>query len=236
MRAFIVDDEAPARRIIRTYLEDFPDVSVVGEAADGLSALELVPALRPDLLFLDIQMPGADGFEVLEKLGEQGPLPGIVFSTAYDQHAVRAFEVRAIDYLLKPFDRVRFREAVRRVLETVPRGRSRASSAPQRILVREGAATIPVALDEVVWIEAAGDYAKVHVDGRAHLATRPLGHLAEELDPASFLRVHRSAVIRVEAIARVRSDGSGGLFATMADGAEVRVSRKHARELRARMR
>ena len=249
MRAIIADDEAPARRIVRQYLADFPDVTVVAEAANGLEAEEAVRQHAPDLLFLDVQMPGRTGFEVVDALRQRGtPLPRIVFSTAYDQYAVRAFEVAAVDYLLKPYDRARFSEAVRRALAppASPDGTLDGLAAlldereprryPERLLVRDGASVVPVETAEIVWAEASGDYSTLHATGgRAFLVSQRLGELSDKLDPERFLRVHRSAIVALAALRGLEGDGSGGYHATLVDGTALRVSRTYAGALRDRL-
>ena len=255
MRAVIADDEAPARRIIRQYLADFPEVEVVAEAANGIEAEAAVREHAPGLLFLDVQMPGRTGFEVVEALRLAPPpaVPRIVFSTAYDQYAVRAFEVAAVDYLLKPYDRARFAEAVGRALGDPPEAsgggegpsldaiaglldaRQRPAYA-ERLLVRDGARVIPVETAEIVWAEAAGDYTTLHATGgRSYLVGQRLGALAERLDPERFVRVHRSAVVALAALRGLEPDGSGGYHATLVDGTALRVSRTHAPALRDRL-
>ncbi|MEM6327385.1 MAG: LytTR family DNA-binding domain-containing protein [Bacteroidota bacterium] len=249
MRAVIADDEAPARRIVRQYLDDFPEVKIVAEATNGIEAEAAVREHLPGLLFLDVQMPGRTGFEVVDALRAAPPraLPRIVFSTAYDQYAVRAFEVAAVDYLLKPYDRARFAEAVQRALAPAePRADLDAFAAllderqprryPERLLVRDGASVVPVETAEIVWAEAAGDYTTLHATGgRAFLVGQRLGELVDRLDPERFLRVHRSAVVALTALRGLDPDGSGGYHATLVDGTALRVSRSYAPALRDRL-
>ncbi len=249
MRTVIADDEAPARRLIRQYLADFPEVEIVAEAANGIEAEALIREHRPDLLFLDVQMPGRTGFEVIDALHLAPPeaMPRIVFSTAYDQYAVQAFEVAAVDYLLKPYDRARFADAIRRVLasgETTSAlgelaalldARQRPTYS-ERLLVRDGARVIPVETAEILWAEASGDTTTLHATGgRAHLVGQRLGAMAERLDPQRFVRVHRSAVVALAALRGLEPDGSGGFRATLVDGTALRVSRTYAPALRDRL-
>lgn len=247
-RALIVDDEAPARRMVRDALAaSAADVAVVGECANGPEAVAAVDEAEAagapvGLLFLDVQMPGLTGFEVLEAIAERGlATPAVVFSTAFDQHAVRAFEVAAVDYLLKPFTQARFEEAVGRALAAPDRATEAVRAArpafAERLLVEDGGVFVPVATADVLWVEAAGDYAKLHTrraDGGAktYLAGQGIGALAERLDPAKFARVHRSTVVALDALRALERDNSGGFVARLADGAVVRVSRTYADAIR----
>lgn len=241
MKTFIVDDEPPARAIIKEYLEDFPQLEVAGEFEGGREAAAAINEEKPDLVFLDIQMPGLDGFEVLEHLEHW---PHIIFSTAYDRYAVRAFEVNAVDYLLKPYDRSRFAEAVGRVLEegdTGPdledlagllRDRGEESALNRRIFVRVGRKIVPVDLDEVLWIEAEGDYSVLHTEDDQYTCSTGIGELEKKLDGSRFVRIHRSSMVAVEAIDHLTSDGSGGYIARLSDGSRIRVSRSYADQIR----
>lgn len=241
MRAILVDDEPPARELLREYLAEFPQITVVAECGSGRAAVETVRRLEPDLLFLDVQMPGLDGLQVLEQLER---LPQVVFSTAYDSFAVKAFEAGAVDYLLKPYSRERFRKAVERVLERrTPEGadadrllallaRARSPAHLERLLVRVGERIVPIDTGEIVWIEASGDYTRLHTRGKGYLCSLGIGALEERLDPARFLRVHRSAIVALSAIEHVASDGAGGFEATMCDRSRVRVSRSYAPRIR----
>lgn len=241
MNTFIVDDEPPARAIIREYLQEFPELDVVEEFGSGREAVEAINRRKPDLVFLDIQMPGLDGFEVLEELEHW---PHIIFSTAYDRYAVRAFEVNAVDYLLKPYDRERFAEAVGRVLEKSPEGpelddvagllRDRAadSALGDRLFVRVGRKIVPVDLKEVLWIEAEGDYSILHTEDEEYTCSTGIGDLEEKLESSRFFRVHRSSMVAVDAIDHLTSDGSGGYIARLGDGTRVRVSRSYSDKIR----
>ncbi len=248
VRTVIVDDEPPARALLREYLAEVPEVEVAAEAGSGAEAVEVIRREQPDLVFLDVQMPGATGFEVLERLAAAGdPLPAVIFSTAYDRYAFDAFEVSAVDYLLKPYSAERLRTAVGRALDrlrtTAPTDLDRiarllAAREPavpfsDRLFVRVGARIVPVRAEDVRWAEAAGDYTRLHTEGETFVAGLPLGALAERLDPARFVRVHRSTVIAVDALRHLESDGSGGYVATLVGGTRVRVSRSYAGAVRA---
>ena len=249
-RALIVDDEAPARRLVRDALAGLAvPVEVAGECANGAEAVAAVARAEAagapvGLMFLDVQMPGLGGFEVLERVAARGLIvPPVVFSTAFDRHAVRAFEVAAVDYLLKPFTRARFAEAVGRALAAAPDAAARAAEAarrparyPDRLLVEDGGVFVPVAVADVVWAEAAGDYTKLHTltsaGRRTYLASQGIGALADRLDPARFARVHRSTVVALGALRALERDNSGGFVARLEDGATVRVSRTYADAIR----
>ncbi len=214
------------------------DLKVVGECANGLEAVQSVlEAASPiGLLFLDVQMPGLTGFEVLDEIGRRDVvMPAVVFSTAFDQFAVRAFEVAAVDYLLKPFTQARFEEALdralqqpaERVLEVV-----RPTTYPSRLLVEDGGVFVPVPVGDVLWAEAAGDYTTLHTRTRTYLASQGIGALSERLDPVQFARVHRSTVVALDALHALERDNSGGFIARLVDGSTVRVSRTYADTIR----
>ena len=245
-RALIVDDEAPARRMVRDALDRLAaPVEVSGECANGPDAVAAVTEAERDgapigLLFLDVQMPGLTGFEVLDALRQRGVVvPAVVFSTAFDQHAVRAFEVAAVDYLLKPFTQARFAEAVGRALDAEPDAPQRAVQAAQpyarRLLVESGGVFVPVATDDLLWAEAAGDYTRLHTAGGTYLASQGIGALTDRLDPARFARVHRSTVVALDALRALERDTSGGFTVRLIDGAVVRVSRTYADTIRRMM-
>jgi two-component system LytT family response regulator len=242
MRAVIVDDEPLARQIIREYLADFPDVKVVGECKNGRQAVRIINEEKPGLVFLDIRMPGMDGFEVLEHLKS---IPRIIFSTAYNDFAIKAFEVNAVDYLLKPYDRKRFAKAVRRAMDRheVSRGdferivkllqeARQTSKYPSQIFVRVGRKIIAVQTEQVLWIEAEGDYTKLHTEEGSHLSNLSLNALEGRLDPAKFVRLHRSSIVARRAVKQLKSDGEGGFVAMLQNGAQIRVSRAYATKMR----
>lgn len=238
MRAVIVDDEAPARALLREYLGAHPEVEIVGECANGFEAAKTIPALAPDLVFLDVQMPKLDGFEVLELIA---PGPAVVFCTAYDEFALRAFEVHAVDYLLKPFGRERLAEALQRVREragaapspAVLAGAARAPGAfAERLIVRDGAEIHVIPLETVDLLEAQDDYVAIHAGKKQWLKQQPLGEIADTLDPARFVRVHRSHVVALERIARIEPYGKDSKVAVLKDGREVPVSKAGYQRLR----
>lgn len=256
-RVAIVDDEPLARESLRRLLAEDPEIEIVAECGDGRAAPNVLREARPDLVFLDVRMPGADGFEVLARLAPH-ERPLVVFVTAFDRYALQAFEVHAVDYLLKPFDDQRFYAALARAKETLrrervvdasrrladlleavgPAGASHAST-PQgpipRIPVPHAGRVELVDVDEIVWIEAAGQYVRLHTTGgRVHLLRDSLASLGERLDPARFLRVHRSAIVALDRVRRLdRTPGGGRVL--LDDDEWVPVSRSHVAELRARL-
>ncbi|MGA2689096.1 MAG: LytTR family DNA-binding domain-containing protein [Candidatus Korobacteraceae bacterium] len=243
MRALIVDDEPLARRGVSLRLQKFGDIEIVGECGDGSSAMEKILELSPDVVFLDIQMPGMSGFEVLRSLPKEN-LPGVIFLTAYEQHALQAFEVHALDYLLKPVDDERFAAAIdrarrltdsasktqmaERILAMLGRGSEKYTS---RFVVRTGSRMQIVLAEDTDWISAAGDYAEVHVRGRAHLLRETMNSLQQKLDPAKFLRIHRSRMVRTGCIVELRGIDNREYIVKLSDGSEHRSSRTYADRL-----
>jgi two-component system LytT family response regulator len=237
IRVMIVDDEPIARRTLRLMLTPDAEIEVVDEC-DGRRAVEQIRLQRPDVVFLDIQMPGMDGFAVLERVGIE-VIPAVVFVTAHDDYALRAFDVAAVDYLLKPFDDDRFSATVRRVKAAV-RGRganARAGPSPylQRFLVRQGATLSLVPVGEVDWIEAADYYASLHVGARVHLLRQTMTELERRLDPTNFLREHRSCILTLGKVRAVVPVARGEYAAVLADGRQVRIGRGRVEELQRRL-
>jgi two-component system, LytTR family, response regulator len=241
LRVVIVDDEAPARGLLREYLAAHPGIEVVGECANGFEAVKVIGEQAPDLVFLDIQMPKLDGFEVLELLERP---PAIVFVTAYDEYALKAFEVHAVDYVLKPVTRERLAESLTQARARL--GAAAVAPAPspatlaaaarppgtyvERLLVKDGPNVHVIPVDRVDWIEAQDDYVGIHAEGKTHLKPQPLAEVAAGLDPARFVRVHRSYVLNVERLARLELYAKDSYLAVLKDGKELPVSRSgHAR-------
>ncbi|RKY15366.1 MAG: DNA-binding response regulator [Planctomycetota bacterium] len=233
----IADDEPLARATLRRLLERDHELILVGSAAHGQAAVDAVREHAPDLLLLDVQMPGLDGFGVLAALSPD-ELPAVVFVTAHDRYALDAFEVEAVDYLLKPFDDARFTQAIERAKLRARAGRASGASsreALRRLAVRHRGRIDLVPLDEVRWIESADQYVRLHCDDGVHLLRESMSHLEDTLDAARFLRVHRSAMV---AVARLRSlelapGGTGKLL--LDDGSELPVARSRLAEVRARL-
>jgi two-component system, LytTR family, response regulator len=245
IRALIVDDEPPARRRLRALLCAEPDVEVAGECGDGREAVERIRALRPDLVFLDVQMPEAGGFDVVAAVGP-GRMPAVVFVTAYDEFALRAFEVHALDYLLKPFDTERFRAALHHAREHLRRKRTGELEGRlvslleglrpppaylERIPVRSGARIHLVPVDDVDYLEADDNYVRLHAGARTHLLRETLGALEARLDPARFLRVHRSLVVNLSRVAELESLGGGEYVLALTTGARLVSGRSYRAKL-----
>jgi two-component system, LytTR family, response regulator len=228
VRVLIVDDEEPARRKIRRLLSGESDVEIVGEAATGNEAIAAIRRLEPDLVFMDVQMPPPDGFGVIDALGSRDT-PDVVFVTAFDEHALRAFEVRALDYLLKPVTAARFRDALERARERLQRG-SVAPAAPRplvRILVRDGSKAVLLALDRVDRIEADGNYVRLHSAGKSFPVRMAIGVLGARLDSEKFLRISRSAIVRLDAIKELHPWFHGDYHVVMTDGARLTWTRRY---------
>ncbi len=242
LRALIVDDEAPARALLREYLGAEAGIEVAGECANGFEAVKAIGETRPDIVFLDVQMPKLDGFEVLELLEDP---PAVVFCTAYDEFALKAFEVHAVDYLLKPFGRERLAEALARVRERLagppapppePAKLAAAARPPgqylERLLVRDGSKVHVIPLERLDYVEAQDDYIAIHSEGKTWLKHEALADLANGLDPARFVRTHRSYVVNVERIARLELYAKDSRVAILADGRQLPVSRSGYSRLR----
>lgn len=238
IRVVIADDEPLARERVRELLGQRHDVAVIGEARDGEEAVRMICDTAPDLLLLDVQMPGLDGFEVLAALGPE-QTPAVVFITAFDEYAVRAFEVRALDYLVKPFPRARFHQAVDRAIAR-PRDldaiRDLLANAPRsrltRFVVRAADAIYFVKAADVAWIESAGNYVKLHAGGGEHIVRTSLRELEQRLDPALFVRVHRSAVVNLDFIKKLEPYFHGEYVITLKDGSRLTSSRSYSARLR----
>ena len=243
MRALIVDDEPLARRGVALRLKRFKDVDVIGECGDGRSAVGKILELSPDLVFLDVQMPGMDGFDVLRAVPKE-KLPRVIFLTAYEEHALRAFEVHALDYLLKPVDDQRFAVAIgraRNILDSasktvmVERLVQMLNEASEkyisRFTVKTGSRIQIVLAEDVEWIGAAGDYAELHAYRRAYLLREPLSSLEQKLNPKKFLRIHRSRIVRAGGIQELRAIDNREFIVKLSDGSEHRSSRTYAERL-----
>ena len=235
VRIAIVDDERPARDALREYLAGEPDVEIVAECANGFEAVKAVANLRPDLLLLDVQMPKLDGFEVLELVGRE---TAVIFTTAYDEYALRAFEVHAIDYLLKPFGPERLREALGRARERLARPQTGAPAATAvaaaarppgawllRIVIRDGADVHVVPIDKIDYIETQDDYVAVRTGERVLLKEQTMADLERQLDPRRFVRIHRSVLLNLDRLVRLEPTGKESRMAVLRDGRRLPVSR-----------
>lgn len=233
IRTLIVDDEPLARSNLAVLLRADPEIGIVGECGSGEQALGEIRVANPDLLFLDVQMPVCDGFDVLELLGRNLP-PAIVFVTAYDQYALRAFEAGALDYLLKPFDNTRFELALSRAKQRIRLGRDRAPKL-ERVVIKNAGQISFVKISEIDWIEAADYYACLHVGARSHLLRRSLSDLEEDLDPNVFCRVHRSSIVNLERVRGLKVTPDGEYEVLLDTGTSLRLSRRYRKQLQERL-
>ncbi|KGF81134.1 LytR family transcriptional regulator [Massilia sp. JS1662] len=247
MRVIIVDDEPLARAVLREHLGPHPDVEIVGECANGFEAVKAIAELAPDLVFLDIQMPKLDGFEVVELAGAK---THYVFVTAYDQFALRAFDVHALDYLLKPFTRERLAQALAHARERLaaPAAQGEATMRAlvseaqarhqplERILIRDGARVQVIPVARIDYIEAQDDYVAICSEGRQWLKNQRMAELESQLDPQAFLRVHRSYIVNLGTIARIEPTGKDGHCAVLKSGARIPISRSGYQKVRDLMR
>jgi len=234
IRALVVDDEPLARSNVTVLLRRDPDVDLLGECSSGIEALAQIRCMQPDLLFLDVQMPECDGFDVLELLGSATP-PAIVFVTAYDQYALRAFEAGALDYLLKPFDDARFRRALDRAKATLAHGTLTRPPISSRLILKDRGEVLFVKAADIDWIEAANYYACLHVGARTHVLRRSLVELESELDPAQFCRIHRATIVNLERIRSMELKDDGEYQVVLETGARLRLSRRFRRRLQSRL-
>lgn len=233
IRTLIVDDEPLARSNLAVLLRLDPDIEIVSECSSGAEALTQIRNTKPDLLFLDVQMPECDGFDVLELLGRDLPA-AVVFVTAYDQYALRAFEAGALDYLLKPFDNARFERALRRAKEKIAHD----GNLPRKLdcFVIKSAGRIEfVKISEVDWIEAADYYACLHVASRTHLLRRSMSELDRELIPAVFCRIHRSAIVNLDRVRGLKVGEDGEYEVVLENGTRLPLSRRYRKQLQSRM-
>jgi len=252
IRTMIVDDEPPARRNLRALLKGVPDVELVKECGNGGEAVCQIRALQPDLVFLDVQMPEMDGFEVLENLAGN-PLPVIIFVTAYDQYALKAFEVSALDYLLKPFDDARFHRALAQARRQIARqdaselglkllalmgAREVKTDAPRyltRLMVKTAGRVIFIRAEEIDWIEAYDNYVRLHVGGKGRLLRQTMNELEAALNPGQFARIHRSTIVNLDRVKELRSHFNGEHLVILCDGTELKLSRSRKEWLERRL-
>jgi two-component system LytT family response regulator len=247
IRALIVDDEPLARERIRTLLAEEPDVEIVGECSDGREAVDAIRRLEPDLVFLDVQMAEMDGFAVLDEIGPEH-IPAVIFVTAYDRHALRAFEVHALDFLLKPFDRERFGRALqrikdhlqyaspgvlnRRILSLLEDLKRPQPGYVERLALKTGGRVSFIKADEIDWIEGEGNYARLHVAKQSHLIRETMNQLEARLDPARFLRIHRSTIVNTERIKEIQPLFNGAYGVLLKDGTRLTLSRGYRERLK----
>ena len=237
IRAILADDEVLARQKLRQLLRDEPEIEIVGESSTAAETIELVRATKPEILFLDIRMPGMDGFDIVGALSAETTLtmPSIVFTTAYDQFAVRAFEIHAVDYLLKPFTAERLHAAIRRVLaraqpQDVPTTQSSHSSPDgskfsTRLVFKSRGRIVFLPVSDIRWIGAEENYVRVCTDTENHLLRETMAHIEERLDPEIFLRVHRSSIVNLQYVKEVRSEPNGDFTVVLINGQKLPMSR-----------
>jgi len=245
IRALIVDDEPLARTRVRVLLEPVSEVTIVGECTNGLHAVRAILKLQPDLVFLDIQMPELNGFEVIQTIGPE-KMPAVIFVTAYDRYAVKAFEVHAVDYLLKPFDRSRFLGAVERALHEI--SLRKATGLPKnvralldtvqterqitpRILAKSGGRVTILTIDQIDWIEAVGNYIQLHVGRETHLLRETMRNMEHRLPPDRFARIHRSTIVNVDRILELHQHFHGDYVVMLKDKTRLILSRRYRRRL-----
>jgi len=249
IRTLVVDDEVMARERICGLLAQEPDVEVVGECADGLQAVHAIQRLSPDLVFLDVQMPAVDGFAVIREVGVER-MPMVVFVTAYDQYALQAFEVHAVDYLLKPFDRDRLQRCLdharqqRQRIEAGELGRSLLALVKdyrpeqkheERLVIKSGGRVFFVRAEEIEWIEAAGNYVRLHLKDQAHLFRETMNQIEARLDPQRFFRIHRSRIVNTERIKELQPWFNGEFIVVLQNGTQLRLSRSYREKLEERL-
>jgi two-component system LytT family response regulator len=247
IRTLVVDDEPLARRRLRALLADEPDIDVVGEAGSGTAAVKAIAGERPDLVFLDVQMPGLDGFEVLRATSGTHQ-PFVIFVTAHDEHAIRAFEVQAVDYLLKPVVESRFREAVRRAVTRLRQGtqkdlardmaqllekmsRPPAPAASARIPIRRDGRVNFVRVEDIDWVEADGDFVRLHAGKEAHVLRETMAQIEAKLPPGDFVRIHRSIIVNAGRVSEVQPWFKGDYVLIMHDGTKLRSGRTYRRSV-----
>jgi two-component system LytT family response regulator len=233
IRALVVDDEPLARSNLTVLLRRDPEIELVRECGSGTEAIAEIRGSKPDLVFLDVQMPECDGFDVLEMLGGELP-PAVVFVTAYDQYALRAFEAGALDYLLKPFDDARFDLALGRAKERIAREKSPLPTL-ERFAVKSAGQVSFLKISEIDWVEAADYYSCLHVGARTHLLRRSMAELDQELDQTVFCRIHRSTIVKLDRVRGMKLNESGEYDVLLEDGTKLRLSRRYRRELQSRL-
>lgn len=237
----IVDDEKLARDLLREYLENFPDIQLVGESEQGTDAVEKIDKLKPDIVFLDVQMPGMTGFDVLEDIEHE---PYVIFTTAYDQYAIKAFEKNAVDYLLKPLDEERFRTSINRALKRKSLEHStiedllqslrseRKGPFDSHIFVQKSEKLFNLPVEEIVYLEASGDYTIITTKADQFVSSSGIGKLEEILNPEVFIRVHRSTIVNVNYLKEIERHFNGGMVVKMQNGKSFPVSRTYAKLIR----
>lgn len=245
MTAIIIEDEQPARELVKNYLKNHPDIELLGEFADGFSGIKAINELHPDLVFLDIQMPKITGFEMLEIMDKY---PDIIFTTAYDQFAIKAFEMNAVDYLLKPFSRERFAQAIEKAKDRFEKKQNiennfvelkkhvqRGVDKLERVVVKTGSKIKVIPVEEIVWLESQDDYVMIYTTSGKYLKQETMKHFEEHLDAGRFIRIHRSYIVRLDAIVQLELYEKGSYVAVLNTGAKVKVSDSGYKNLKSKM-
>jgi len=248
LRVLVVDDEPLAREKLRTLLQKESDVEIVGECRDGAAAVSAIGRLTPDLVFLDVQMPEVDGFGVLEAIDPRA-MPAVIFVTAYDKYALKAFDVHALDYLLKPFDRARFHKALARARADLQRDRGGTAldrrlralledvgarnPHARRLVIKDAGRVFFLRVEELDWIESAGNYARLHTAGEVHLMRETMKALESRLDPETFVRIHRAAIVNLDRVKELRPGLRGEYVVVLENGREIASSRNQGERIRA---
>ncbi len=233
-KVLICDDEDDARKLIRQYIADYPQLQVIQECVNGPEAVHAIDSLEPDIIFLDIQMPGLSGFQVLQNIVH---IPQIIFSTAFDNYALKAFDNNAVDYLLKPYTRQRFGQAVNKLLLNIAKNmegikslsenlQSGYAAYPEKVLVENGNRMISLSVNDIIWMEAEGDYTKLHGHDKSYLSNYGIGTLEQKLNPAAFARIHRSAIININMVKEVFRD-TNGYYVVLQNGINQKVGRNY---------
>ena len=231
-KIILIDDEPLARVLVREYLEDFPELEVVAECGDGFEGLKAIALHQPDLLFLDIQMPKINGFEMLELVSEQ---PAVIFTTAYDEYALKAFETNALDYLLKPFSKERFQQAINKWLQNPTKDSAskvalteipnKQPEEQNRIVIKDGSEISIIPTSELEYLEAYDDYVKIHHKGKVHLKKKTMNYFEQLLNPAIFIRIHRSYILNINELAKIESFEKNSYLAILRSGKRIPISR-----------
>jgi two-component system LytT family response regulator len=245
IRVMIIDDEPLARERIKRFLKDESDVEIIGECADGLKAVTLIETLKPDLIFLDIQIPELNGFDVLQTINSE-QMPAVIFITSYDRYALQAFDVHALDYLLKPYTRERFSKALARARAQLDRTKNQDLDmrllsllenikTPQkfleRLVVKSAGRVFFLRVEEINWVEAEGNYLRLHIGKDRHLLRETMNNLASKLDPEKFIRIHRSRIVNVERIKELQPLFNGEYAVILRDGTQLVLSRRYRDKL-----
>lgn len=239
LTCILVDDEELARDLLKEFLEPHDDINIIAEAGKGKEAVQLINEMKPDLVFLDVQMPGMDGFEVIEKLEHN---PAIIFSTAYDQYALKAFEKNAVDYLLKPLDQSRLNRAVERIRERVGEDndlkslleslKSAEDAYPNSLFVQKSEKYLNLNIEDITYLEASGDYTVVSTSDDQFLSSSGISRVESKLNPEKFIRIHRSTIINLDHLKEIEKHFNGGLVVTMKNGKKFSVSRTYTKKIK----